>query len=132
MGDVVKKRGRGRPKGSVNKNGYHTVMAIRSSLDKALNIMDRRGTPLEDILVRELTGDNPARIITAIGQFMPKQIDMQVNQEASYLDSLKAIQSALQSQNETKTIDSDISATPIQCDIITTDVEEIIEADEID
>ena len=111
MGDVAKKRGRGRPKGSVNKNGYHTVMAIRSSLDKALNIMDKRGTPLEDILVRELTGDNPARIITAIGNFMPKQVDMQVNQEASYLDSLKAIQSALQSQTEAKTVDCDINAT---------------------
>jgi hypothetical protein len=132
MGDAVKKRGRGRPKGSVNKNGYHTVMAIRSSLDKALNIMDKRGTPLEDILVRELTGENPAKIITAIGQFMPRQIDMQVNAEASYLDALKSVQSALNDQIDARTIDSDISATPIECDIIATDVEEIIEADEID
>ncbi len=130
MGDVVKKRGRGRPKGSVNKNGYHTVMAIRSSLDKALNIMDKRGTPLEDILVRELTGDNPARIITAIGNFMPKQVDMQVNQEASYLDSLKAIQSALQSQTEARTVNCDINATPIQGDISATVKPEIIDIED--
>ena len=88
-------------------------------------------TPLHEILARELES-KPQDTLRAIGAFMPKQVDMQVNAEASYLDALKSVQSALNEQIDARTIDSGNIATPIQRDNITTDVKEIIEADEID
>ena len=126
--NVVKNKG-GRPPKS--GHGYSVVMRIRKEFDKALELLDDRDTPLHEILARELES-KPQDTLRAISQFMPRQVDMQVNAEASYLDALKSVQSALNEQIDMRTIDSDISATPIQCDIIATDVEEIIEADEID
>ena len=126
--NVVKNKG-GRPPKS--GHGYSVVMRIRKEFDKALELLDDRDTPLHEILARELES-RPQDTLRAISQFMPRQVDMQVNAEASYLDALKSVQAALNDQIDSRTIDSDISATPIECDIITTDVEEIIEADEID
>ena len=125
----VKKQGRGRPPKS--GHGYSVVMRIRQEFDKALGLLDERETPLHEILARELES-KPQDTLRAIGAFMPKQVDMQVNAEASYLDALKSVQAALNEQIDARTIDSDISATPIECDIITTDAAEIREADEKD
>ena len=125
----VKKQGRGRPPKS--GHGYSVVMRIRQEFDKALGLLDERETPLHEILARELES-KPQDTLRAIGAFMPKQVDMQVNAEASYLDALKSVQAALNDQIDARTIDSDINATPIECDIITTDAAEIIEADEKD
>ena len=119
----VKKQSRGRPPKS--GHGYSVVMRIRQEFDKALGLLDERETPLHEILARELQ-EKPQDTLRAIGAFMPRQVDMQVNAEASYLDALKSVQVALNDQIESRTIDGN------SCDIITTDVEEIIEADEID
>ena len=126
--NVVKNKG-GRPPKS--GHGYSVVMRIRKEFDKALELLDDRDTPLHEILARELES-RPQDTLRAISQFMPRQVDMQVNAEASYLDALKSVQSALNEQIDARTIDSGNIATPIQCDIITTDAAEIIEADEID
>ena len=126
--NVVKNKG-GRPPKS--GHGYSVVMRIRKEFDKALGLLDERETPLHEILARELES-KPQDTLRAIGAFMPKQVDMQVNAEAAYLDALKSVQAALNEQIDARTIDSDISATPIECDIITTDAAEIIDADEID
>lgn len=123
------KQSRGRPPKS--GHGYSVVMRIRQEFDKALGLLDERETPLHEILARELES-KPQDTLRAIGAFMPKQVDMQVNAEASYLDALKSVQSALNEQIDARTIDSGNIATPIQRDNITTDVKEIIEADEID
>ncbi len=123
------KQSRGRPPKS--GHGYSVVMRIRQEFDKALGLLDERETPLHEILARELES-KPQDTLRAIGAFMPKQVDMQVNAEASYLDALKSVQSALNDQIDARTIDSGNIATPIECDINATDVEEIIEADEID
>ena len=87
----------GRPKGSVNKNGYAVVLAIRSSFDKAMGLLDSRGTPLEEIIARELEENTP-RMLQALSQYMPKQVDVQVSAEDSYLESLKKVQVALKQQ----------------------------------
>jgi len=110
------KRKPGRPKGAVNKNGYHIVRAIRSSLDEALGLLDAKGTPLSDILARELN-DNPAQTLAAISRFLPKEIDVAVTPGGTYLDALKHVQVAL----ETKTIDALPERKPdiIECDINT-------------
>ena len=126
--NVVKNKG-GRPPKS--GHGYSVVMRIRQEFDKALGLLDERETPLHEILARELE-TKPQDTLRAIGAFMPRQVDMQVNAEASYLDALKSVQSALNEQIDARTIDSGNIATPIQCDNIAIDVEEIIEADEID
>ena len=123
------KQSRGRPPKS--GHGYSVVMRIRQEFDKALGLLDERETPLHEILARELES-KPQDTLRAIGAFMPKQVDMQVNAEASYLDALKSVQSALNEQIDARTIDSGNIATPIQRDNITTDIKEIIEADEID
>ena len=125
----VVKQSRGRPPKS--GHGYSVVMRIRKEFDKALGLLDERETPLHEILARELEA-KPQDTLRAISQFMPRQVDMQVNAEASYLDALKSVQAALNDQLEARTVDCDISATPIERDINATDVEEIIEADEID
>jgi len=125
----VKKQSRGRPPKS--GHGYSVVMRIRQEFDKALGLLDERETPLHEILARELEA-KPQDTLRAIGAFMPRQVDMQVNAEASYLDALKSVQAALNDQIDARTIDSDISATPIECDINAIDAEEIIEADEKD
>ena len=119
MSNVVKKT-RGRPPKS--GHGYSVVMRIRKEFDKALELLDSRETPLHEILARELEA-KPQDTLRAISQFMPRQVDMQVNAEASYLDALKSVQSALNDQIDARTIDSDINAT---------DVKEIIDVDEID
>ena len=129
MGSNVAKNKGGRPPKS--GHGYSVVMRIRQEFDKALGLLDERETPLHEILARELES-RPQDTLRAISQFMPRQVDMQVNAEASYLDALKSVQSALNDQIDARTIDSDISATPIECDIITTDAAEIIDVDEID
>ena len=129
--NVVKNKG-GRPPKS--GHGYSVVMRIRQEFDKALELLDDRDTPLHEILARELEA-KPQDTLRAISQFMPRQVDMQVNAEASYLDALKSVQAALNDQIDSRTIDGnscDINATPIQRDIIATDAAEIIEADEID
>ena len=122
-------RAKGRPKGS--GHGYSVVMRIRKEFDKALELLDSRETPLHEILARELQ-EKPQDTLRAIGAFMPRQVDMQVNAEASYLDALKSVQAALNDQIDARTIDSDISATPIECDINATDAAEITDVDEID
>lgn len=125
----VKKQSRGRPPKS--GHGYSVVMRIRQEFDKALGLLDERETPLHEILARELEA-KPQDTLRAIGAFMPRQVDMQVNAEASYLDALKSVQAALNDQIDARTIDSCTNATPIQSDIIATDVEEIIESEEKD
>lgn len=119
----VKKQSRGRPPKS--GHGYSVVMRIRKEFDKALELLDDRETPLHEILARELES-RPQDTLRAISQFMPRQVDMQVNAEASYLDALKSVQVALNDQIDARTIDGN------SCDIIATDVQEIIEADEKD
>ena len=119
----VKKQSRGRPPKS--GHGYSVVMRIRKEFDKALELLDSRETPLHEILARELQ-EKPQDTLRAIGAFMPRQVDMQVNAEASYLDALKSVQAALNDQIDSRTIDGN------SCGIIATDVEEIIEADEKD
>ena len=94
---VKQKNKGGRPKGSVNKNGYAVVLAIRSSFDKAMGLLDSRGTPLEEIIARELEENTP-RMLQALSQYMPKQVDVQVSAEDSYLESLKKVQVALKQQ----------------------------------
>jgi len=89
----------GRPKGSVNKNGYAVVLAIRSSFDKAMDLLDSRGTPLEEIIARELN-ENAPRMLQALSQYMPKQVDVQVNAEDSYLASLQKVQAVLNQKAE--------------------------------
>jgi len=126
--NVVKNKG-GRPPKS--GHGYSVVMRIRKEFDKALGLLDDRETPLHEILARELES-KPQDTLRAISQFMPRQVDMQVNAEASYLDALKSVQAALNEQIDSRTIDSCTNATPIQSDIIATDVEEIIESEEKD
>ena len=94
---VKQKNKGGRPKGSVNQNGYAVVLAIRSSFDKAMGLLDSRGTPLEEIIARELEENTP-RMLQALSQYMPKQVDVQVSAEDSYLESLKKVQVALKQQ----------------------------------
>jgi len=129
MGSKVVKNKGGRPPKS--GHGYSVVMRIRKEFDKALELLDSRETPLHEILARELEA-KPQDTLRAISQFMPRQVDMQVNAEASYLDALKSVQSALNDQIDARTIDSGNIATPIERDIITRDVEEIIDVDEKD
>ena len=115
--NVVKNKG-GRPPKS--GHGYSVVMRIRKEFDKALGLLDERETPLHEILARELEA-KPQDTLRAISQFMPRQVDMQVNAEASYLDALKSVQSALNDQIDARTLDCDISAT-VKPDVI--DIEE--------
>ena len=111
--NVVKNKG-GRPPKS--GHGYSVVMRIRKEFDKALELLDSRETPLHEILARELEA-KPQDTLRAISQFMPRQVDMQVNAEASYLDALKSVQSALNDQIDARTLDCDINAT-VKPDVI--------------
>jgi len=111
--NVVKNKG-GRPPKS--GHGYSVVMRIRKEFDKALGLLDERETPLHEILARELEA-KPQDTLRAISQFMPRQVDMQVNAEASYLDALKSVQSALNDQIDARTLDCDINAT-VKPDVI--------------
>ena len=117
----VKKQGRGRPPKS--GHGYSVVMRIRQEFDKALGLLDERETPLHEILARELEA-KPQDTLRAIGAFMPRQVDMQVNAEASYLDALKSVQAALNEQIDARTIDGN------SCDIIATSPEEVIDVED--
>ena len=117
MSKVVK-QSRGRPPKS--GHGYSVVMRIRQEFDKALGLLDERETPLHEILARELEA-KPQDTLRAISQFMPRQVDMQVNAEASYLDALKSVQAALNDQLEARTVDCGLNAT-VKPDVI--DVED--------
>ena len=124
--NVVKNKG-GRPPKS--GHGYSVVMRIRKEFDKALGLLDERETPLHEILARELEA-KPQDTLRAISQFMPRQVDMQVNAEASYLDALKSVQAALNDQLEARTVDCDISATPIERDINATVKPDVIDVED--
>jgi len=101
MAKAPAKRPRGRPPKS--GHGYSVVMRIREEFDKAMDLLDDRETPLHEIIARELA-DNPTKMLQAIGSFMPKNIDVQVSAEGSYLDALKSVQQALE-DTQSKVID---------------------------
>ena len=90
----------GRPVGS---KGVQVANYVRNQLEKAMDILERRETPLSEIIANRLEGDNPERMLSAISQFLPKQDYLEVEHTGSALESaLSNVQSALELRRSEK------------------------------
>ena len=87
---VVKKRGRGRPKGS--GAGQQTVEQLRSQISSALRLLDKRGKPLSLLLADALEQDAP-RALSAISKFLPS--DVKVEGSVNLISALDEIGHAI-------------------------------------
>ena len=77
----------GRPVGS---KGVQVANYVRNQLEQAMNILERRDTPLSEIIANRLEGDNPERMLSAISQFLPKQDYLEVEHTGSSLENALA------------------------------------------
>jgi len=77
----------GRPVGS---KGVQVANYVRNQLEQAMDILERRETPLSQIIANRLEGDNPERMLSAISQFLPKQDYLEVEHTGSPLENALA------------------------------------------
>jgi hypothetical protein len=88
----------GRPVGS---KGVQVANYVRNQLERSMQILERRDTPLSEIIANRLAGDNPERMLSAIAQFLPRQDYLEVEHRGDALsDALANVQTALSKQRQ--------------------------------
>lgn len=85
----------GRPVGS--GHGQQTIVRLRAELTEALNILDRGGRPLSQILAENLEKDAP-RTLQAIGRYLPTNVTLEAGD--GFLSALQAVGAAIASERD--------------------------------
>ena len=80
----------GRPVGS--GHGQQTIVRLRAELTEALNILDRGGKPLSQILAENLEKDAP-RTLQAIGRYLPTNVTVEAGD--GFLSALQQVGQAI-------------------------------------
>ena len=80
----------GRPKGS--GGGQQTIVRLRRELTEALDILDRGGRPLSQLLAENLEKDAP-RTLQAIGRYLPTNVTVEAGD--GFLSALQAVGQAI-------------------------------------
>ena len=80
----------GRPKGS--GGGQQTIVRLRRELTEALDILDRGGKPLSQILAENLEKDAP-RTLQAIGRYLPTNVTVEAGD--GFLSALQQVGQAI-------------------------------------
>jgi len=80
----------GRPAGS--GHGQQTIVRLRAELTEALNILDRGGKPLSQILAENLEKDAP-RTLAAIGRYLPTNVTLEAGD--GFLSALQQVGQAI-------------------------------------
>ena len=68
----------GRPKGSVSS--VSITQRLRKEIYSALDILDRRGQPLDGLLADQMA-DDPAKVLSLLSKFIPQEVN--INGEGS-------------------------------------------------
>ena len=94
----------GRPKGS--GGGQQTIVRLRRELTEALDILDRGGKPLSQILAENLEKDAP-RTLAAIGRYLPTNVTVEAGD--GFLAALQAVGEAIRVERDDDPILIDVS-----------------------
>jgi hypothetical protein len=94
----------GRPVGS--GHGQQTIVRLRAELTEALNILDRGGKPLSQILAENLEKDAP-RTLQAIGRYLPTNVTVEAGD--GFLAALQAVGEAIRVERDDDPILIDVS-----------------------
>ena len=63
----------GRPKGSVSS--VSITQRLRKEIYSALDILDRRGQPLDGLLADQMA-DDPAKVLSLLSKFIPQEVNI--------------------------------------------------------
>jgi len=94
----------GRPKGS--GGGQQIIVRLRRELTEALDILDRGGKPLSQILAENLEKDAP-RTLAAIGRYLPTNVTVEAGD--GFLAALQAVGEAIRIERDDDPILIDVS-----------------------
>ena len=94
----------GRPKGS--GGGQQIIVRLRRELTEALDILDRGGKPLSQILAENLEKDAP-RTLAAIGRYLPTNVTVEAGD--GFLAALQAVGEAIRVERDDDPILIDVS-----------------------
>ena len=98
----------GRPAGS--GHGHETIVRLRAELTEALNILDRGGRPLSQLLAENLEKDAP-RTLQAIGRYLPTNVTLEAGD--GFLSALQAVGAAIAEERDDPVPVMDVSITSV-------------------
>ena len=99
----VSKNGKqlGRPKGS---NGRQLGGYVVKQIEQSMQILERRGTSLAEIIANRLCEDKPEAMLAIISKYTPLDVQVEVTASDSIADALANVQ-AVMASNRAKVID---------------------------
>ena len=102
----VSKNGKplGRPKGSMGSNGRQLGGYVVKQIEQSMQILERRGTSLAEIIANRLCEDKPEAMLAIISKYTPLDVQVEVTASDSIADALANVQ-AVMASNRAKVID---------------------------
>ena len=102
----VSKNGKplGRPKGSMGSNGRQLGGYVVKQIEQSMQILEKRGTSLAEIIANRLCEDKPEAMLAIISKYTPLDVQVEVTASDSIADALANVQ-AVMASNRAKVID---------------------------
>ena len=102
----VSKNGKplGRPKGSTGSNGRQLGGYVVRQIEQSMQILEKRGTSLAEIIANRLCEDKPEAMLSIISKYTPLDLNIEVTASDSIADALANVQ-AVMASNRAKVID---------------------------
>src|SRR6056300_481219 len=104
----VSKNGKplGRPKGSTGSNGRQLGGYVVRQIEQSMQILEKRGTSLAEIIANRLCEDKPEAMLSIISKYTPLDLNIEVTASDSISAALANVQAVMQSKRA-KVIDAD-------------------------